>query len=165
VRPLRPEEGLVYRQLRLCALSDAPDAFGDTLSDALVRPQQWWIDRVRQISHNSDHEVLFAAVNQHQPCGLLYVRLEVPAAHFYGMWVAPALRRRGNGAALLNAGLWWARTKVARHAELWVSEGNTAAIKLYEGLGFRDTGGREPLRPGSAIRIRQMILNLADDRL
>jgi ribosomal protein S18 acetylase RimI-like enzyme len=81
------------------------------------------------------------------------------------MWVAPALRRQGNGAALLNAGLLWARTKAARRAELWVSEGNTAAIKLYEGLGFGDTGAREPLRPGSAIRIRQMILNLTDDRL
>jgi hypothetical protein len=73
VRPLRTEEGLVYRQLRLSALSDAPDAFGDTLSDALVRPQQWWIDRVHEISRNSDREVIFVAFDHHEPCGLLYV--------------------------------------------------------------------------------------------
>jgi ribosomal protein S18 acetylase RimI-like enzyme len=165
VRPLRTEEGLVYRQLRLSALSDTPDAFGDTLSDALVRPQQWWIDRVHEISRNSDREVIFVAFDHHEPCGLLYVRLDVPVAHIYGMWVAPAQRRRGNGIALMNAGLLWARTKEADRAELWVAEGNTAATRLYEGLGFHDTGMREAIRPGSAIRIRQMILKLADNRI
>jgi ribosomal protein S18 acetylase RimI-like enzyme len=106
-------------------------------------------------------------------CGLPYcaevseiiIRLEVPAAHIYGMWVAPAQRRRGNGIALMNAGLLWARTKEADRAELWVAEGNTAATRLYEGLGFHDTGMREAIRAGSAIRIRQMILKLADNRI
>ena len=165
VRPLRPEEGLLYRQLRLRALSDAPDAFGDTLADALLRPEQWWTDRVHQIAHNFDREVLLVAFNQREPCGLLYVRLEVPGVHFYGMWVAPALRRKGSGSALLNAGLLWARTREADYAELWVTEGNTAAINLYEGLGFRDTGMREPIRPGSAIRVRRMTLNITDNRI
>jgi GNAT superfamily N-acetyltransferase len=164
VRPLWPEDGLLYRQLRLRALADAPDAFADTLADALARPQQWWIDRAHEISHNSDREVLFVAFDRNEPGGLLYVRLESPAVQFYGMWVAPALRRQGNGRALLNAGLLWARTKQAGRAELWVTEGNTAAIKLYEGLGFRDTGMREPIRAGSAIRIRQMILKFTDNR-
>lgn len=163
VRPLRPEEGLLYRQLRLCALADAPEAFGDTLSDALARPQEWWSYRAQEISRDSDREVLLVAFEHSQPSGLLYVRLEGLMAQLYGMWVAPALRRQGRGAALLGSALLWARKKGADRAELWVSEGNMAAIRLYEGVGFRDTGKRDSIRPGSVIRIRQMILNLTDN--
>jgi len=165
VRHLRPEESLLCRELRLRALADAPDAFGDTLSDALARPEQWWIDRAREIAGNLEREVLFMAWNQEKPCGLIYARLEDAVAHLYGMWVAPAVRRHGNGAALLNAGLSWARTKGAERAELWVTDGNVAATRLYESLGFRQTGLREPIRPGSTIRVYQMILNLAQDRV
>jgi GNAT superfamily N-acetyltransferase len=163
IRHLRSEEGLLYRELRLRALADAPDAFGDTLSDALARPEQWWIDRAYQVVHNSEREALFMAWDQEEPCGLVYARLEDAVAHLYGMWVAPAVRRQGNGAALLNASLSWARTKGAERAELWVTDGNVAATRLYESLGFRQTGLQEPIRPGSAIRVCQMILNLADD--
>jgi len=165
IKQLRPEEGLLYGELRLCALGDTPDAFGDTLSDALARPEQLWIDRAHEITHNSEREVLFMAWDQGKPSGLIYVRLETPAAHVYGMWVAPAVRGRGTGAALLKAGLLWARTKWAERAELWVTDGNMAAIRLYKRLGFRETGLREPLRPGSAIPICQMILKLADYRV
>jgi ribosomal protein S18 acetylase RimI-like enzyme len=55
--------------------------------------------------------------------------------------------------------------KGPERAELWVTDGNMAAIKLYERLGFRETGLREPLRAGSAIRVRQMILKLASSRV
>ena len=30
------------------------------------------------------------------------------------------------------------------------------ATKLYEGCGFRDTGEREPLRPGSPLQLMRM---------
>lgn len=158
VRPVRPEEGLLYRQLRLCALSEARDAYGETLSNALLRPRQWWVHRVHEISENSDREVLFLALNHGQPSGLLYVRLEATTAHFYGMWVARFWRRLGNGTALLNAGLLWAKARKADYAELWVTEANAAAMRLYETFRFRDTGVREPLREGSLTRTRQMIL-------
>ena len=150
---------------RLYALRDTPDFFGDTLSDALARPEQWWIDRAHEIAHNSEREVLFMTWERGNPSGLLYVRLETAAAHVYGMWVAPGVRRRGNGATLLKAGLSWARTKGAERAELWVTDGNIAAIKLYKRWGFRETGLREPIRPGSTIRVCQMILKFANNRV
>jgi GNAT superfamily N-acetyltransferase len=112
VRQLGPEEGMLYREVRLFALRDTPDAFGDTLAEALLRPEQWWRDRAHEIADNSGREVLLIACDQAKSCGLLYVRLETIAAHFYGMCVEPGVRRRAPGAALLNAGLSWAKKKV-----------------------------------------------------
>jgi ribosomal protein S18 acetylase RimI-like enzyme len=163
VRPLRPEEALLYRDLRLRALAGAPDAFGDTLQHALARPEQTWIDRARELARNSDREILLMAWEQDRPCGSIFVSLEGGVAHIYGMWVDPDVRRRSIGAALVAQGLSFASKRQAHRAELWVTEGNLATFKLYERCGFRETGLKEPLRSGSTLLIRQMVIQLDDN--
>ena len=44
--------------------------------------------------------------------------------------------------------------------ELWVTEGNGAAIRLYLRSGFADTGRRNALPSNPALQIIQMSLNL-----
>lgn len=58
--------------------------------------------------------------------------------------VDPAARRRGIGAALVQAVLAWASRHGADHLALEVRAANPSALHLYERLGFR----RERLRPG-----------------
>ena len=56
--------------------------------------------------------------------------------------VAPAQRRCGVGAALLNAALAWGSTFAAEKAFLEVRVSNLAAIRFYERHGFEVTGRR-----------------------
>jgi len=51
--------------------------------------------------------------------------------------VAKALRRRGLGARLLEAATRWAKAKGAEEILLTVWEGNRAAERFYERMGFR----------------------------
>jgi len=59
--------------------------------------------------------------------------------------VEPAHRRRGWAARITSALAAWAAAAGARWAYLQVEEANTAAVRLYEGLGFR-TAHRYVLR-------------------
>lgn len=55
------------------------------------------------------------------------------------MFVVPALRRRGIGAALLEQFLAWHRSSGLRLASLAVAPANHAAIALYQKAGFTGT--------------------------
>ena len=56
--------------------------------------------------------------------------------------VLPGLRRSGIGRDLMEDAHRWARSRGAAIAHLEVRAGNTAAIGLYEGLGYRRVGVR-----------------------
>jgi GNAT superfamily N-acetyltransferase len=67
------------------------------------------------------------------------------------MWVAPAARRRGIGRALLDAAESWGRNEGCITAYLWVTEGNSAAQRLYGRASYVATGVDEPLKERSAL--------------
>ena len=56
--------------------------------------------------------------------------------------VAPEVRRGGVGRALCGAVLSWCAEHGANSVALEVRRGSAAAIALYRGLGFRETGVR-----------------------
>lgn len=58
-------------------------------------------------------------------------------AVIWGMWVAPAFRRRGYGGQLLAAGITWARDLGLETISLEVFPANIAAAALYQSAGFR----------------------------
>jgi len=76
------------------------------------------------------------------------------------MWVDPLFRRLGMAARMLDGAAGWARREGATRAELWVTEGNTAASTLYETAGFLPTSETKPLRDGAPHQIRKLIANL-----
>ena len=77
-------------------------------------------------------------------------------ATVYAMWVDPAARRQGIGEELLQELIKWASFKNAEELLLAVTEGNTAAMNLYERDGFMSTGTGGVLRPGSNLRTLSM---------
>jgi ribosomal protein S18 acetylase RimI-like enzyme len=76
--------------------------------------------------------------------------------HLVSMWVDPRYRRRGVARALVDQAVRWAAERQAREVILWVADQNTAARRLYEQLGFRPTGERQPL-PSNPARTESLL--------
>jgi dihydropteroate synthase len=157
VRQLRPEDWRVWRDLRLRALADAPDAFGETLAHARARTDAAW----EALAAPRPDRIQLVAERDGAPAGMTVavIDAEDPArADLLGMWVAPEARGTGLGGALVDAALAWTRGRAVLELSLRVAEGSDAARALYLGRGFRETGERAELREGGGLQSRTMVL-------
>ncbi len=162
VRRFAPDEWRLYRDLRLHALREAPDAFGSMYAHEARRSDSEWTSRLSR-GVSSPWDLPLVAEASDEPCGLAWVRIEEDApaiAHLYQMWVAPTRRRQGTGRALLDAAVAWARLAGAHTIVLDVTTGNNDAARLYERVGFIPTGEPKLLRPGSTLLSQAMRLSL-----
>jgi [ribosomal protein S18]-alanine N-acetyltransferase len=106
--------------------------------------------------NNATTRAWYEAELQHpEVCKVYVVRTEqVPVAGFVAFWrvhdemhinnlaVHPEMRSRGLGRVLLRETLAAAHRLGIRRATLEVRRSNTAALRLYEGAGFRVAGVR-----------------------
>ncbi|HET9849332.1 MAG TPA: GNAT family N-acetyltransferase [Candidatus Dormibacteraeota bacterium] len=147
IREWHPRDWEAYRDLRLRALEDAPQAFGSTAADARRLSEQQWRDRLAG-------RVTFAAVAGSDPIGLVSgIASDHPAdAELISMWVDPAWRARGVGGRLVEAVLRWAADGGYSTLRLWVATGNTDAERLYARYGFARTGEVQPIGGGGSDR-------------
>ena len=74
--------------------------------------------------------------------GFLVARRVASDLEILNFAVRPSDRRRGIGAALLNAALDWGKSFGAEEAMLEVRESNLAALRFYERHNFQVTGRR-----------------------
>jgi RimJ/RimL family protein N-acetyltransferase len=130
--------------LRRGALIDSPFAFLASPSDDLATSEA----AVSEMLKRAPTSVVFGAVTP-QLVGLLGLHRahQLKAAHkvnLWGMYVAPAWRKRGFGEKLLEAAISYARTLPGvSTVRLSVSGQASAARHLYEKMGFK-CWGKEP---------------------
>ncbi|HTY76977.1 MAG TPA: GNAT family N-acetyltransferase [Candidatus Bathyarchaeia archaeon] len=162
IRELERREWALFRELRLRALADSPDAFARRYVDEQAQSDAHWI-RLTESVTTPDGQVMLVAEDDGRPIGLcfgLFDKERAKTGHVGGMWVAPTGRGRGAGRALLDGAIDWARSRRLDRLELWVTEGNGPAARLYERAGFVDTGRRDALESNPALSVIQMALNL-----
>ena len=162
IRELERREWALYRELRLRALAESPDAFGRRLVDELARTDADWM-RLTESVTTPGGQVMLVAEETGRPLGLafgIFDKERAKTGHVGGMWVEPAARGRGAGGALLDAAIAWARSRGLDRLELWVTKGNGPAERLYERAGFADTGRRDVLASNPALQTIQMALTL-----
>jgi GNAT superfamily N-acetyltransferase len=160
VRAIEAGEWPLVRDLRLRALADAPDAFASTLDEERSIPEAEWMARVAANVADADVVSLLVRVDG-GPAGIVRGRVEdADTIGIAAMWVAPEARRRGAGAALLDALTAWGRSRGARWAVLWVADTNGPARSLYRSAGFRPTGARGTLREGAGIDVIELRADL-----
>jgi len=166
IRAMEADEWKQVRELRLAALQDAPDAFGEKYEVALALPEENWRARAEQGSR-PESRVLAAVAEVDGPwigmlrTGLveestadepLPVQVDVlPALEIMGVFVRPEYR--GGGAAGVATRLVeeaCVRTR-AEFGTAWavldVRVDNARAIAFYRRLGFEQTS---ILLPGDA---------------
>jgi ribosomal protein S18 acetylase RimI-like enzyme len=158
VRRLRPEDTDLLRTIRLAALEESPDAFGETLEGARTAD---WSARAVDGATFADRAV-FVAVTPVQPVGMVFVKCASPPepAFLGGMWVSPGFRRRGVGHSLVQQGREFLRLAGQTEVSLWVTRGNHGVLAFYRFLGFRETGSSSILRPGSDVLIDELRCSL-----
>ena len=162
IRELERREWALYRELRLRALAESPDAFGRKLVDELARSDADWI-RLTESVTTPGGQVMLVAEEAGRPLGLafgIFDKERAKTGHVGGMWVDPGARGRGAGRALLDAAIAWARSRGLGRLELWVTQGNSPAVRLYERAGFADTGRKDVLASNPALQTIQMALTL-----
>jgi ribosomal protein S18 acetylase RimI-like enzyme len=155
MRLVGPEDWRVWRELRLAALAEAPDAFGSRLADWQGegdREERW---RARLAVPGSRS---FVALRLGEPVGMVG---GVPGetdgvVELVSMWVGREARGLGVGDRLVGAVAEWAAQVGAEALELAVRPGNERAIALYRRNGFTDTGRPGDVVPESGLRERIM---------
>lgn len=139
-----PEEWRAYREIRLAALTDSPHAFGSTLDRETALTETEWRQRLQRSATffgYRDGKLLATATGLPQPDG---------TAEIVGVWAHPSARGTGLARATVEAVLDWAADRPS--VGLWVAQDNPGAEKLYLSLGFRRTGGQQPL-PNDPARL------------
>jgi ribosomal protein S18 acetylase RimI-like enzyme len=139
LRVLSPDDWPIWRELRLAALAEAPDAFGSRLADWQGdgdREDRWRARLDLPGSYN------LVAIRGSQPAGMAsgVPTTEDGVVELISMWVHPAARGQGVGDQLIQAVERWARDARATTLKLAVAQGNEAAAGLYRRNGLRHTG-------------------------
>ena len=162
VRRFLTEEWRVYRDLRLRALLDTPDAFGSTYEREASRTDAEWEDRLASGLTGLEQMPVVALVGE-TPVGLAWGRVDeqdATVAHLFQVWVSPEHRGQGIGRSLTNAVIAWARDLGLLALRLGVTPSHPAALRLYREAGFVEAGEPHPLRPGSPVSCQPMQLSL-----
>ncbi len=157
------EDWAEVRKVRVRALRDSPFAFESRWYEEKDLPQEFWRARLER-----DKAATFLAVREHEVIGLVtgFVDAENPErVDLVSMWVAPEARRQGVGRQLIAAVGKWAEEQAASFIELWVTETNDPARRMYESCGFTYTGKRKrgsDINPLSEVAMR---MSLRDGRV
>ena len=162
IRTLAEHEWALYKNLRLAALAESPEAFGSTFTKEVQLTDAEWAIRLASPSNSASNFPVVAELDD-QPIGLAWGRIEAaqPAlANLYQVWVHPDYRRLGAGQQLVEAVIAWALSQQAQALELGVTCGDTPAMRLYLRAGFEPVGQPEPIRPGADRLGQTMRLDL-----
>jgi ribosomal protein S18 acetylase RimI-like enzyme len=148
IRPLTEDDASAFREVRLRALQDHPEAFSSSASDFAQRPLSHLVERLRNEGQHPDNFTLgaFIAGDLVGMMGLVRDRAEKlqHKAFIWGVYVAPEARKRGVARALMLETIARARSLDGlEQLYLGVADYNTPARSLYLALGF-ETYGTEP---------------------
>ena len=152
LEPLSPRNAMVFKQVRLRALQEAPKAFGSTYARESQLSDQEWISR--SVRWGSGRSAAFLAMENGTACGIaasLLDEKDATKAQLLSMWTAPERRNLGIGRLLVNEIMAWAGQRGVRTLRLMVVSNNQSAIVFYERLGFTRTGRTEPYPNDSVL--------------
>lgn len=138
IAPLNPQDWPLYREIRLEALLDSPQAFGSVYRDQVVKPESFWRDRLVQSSAGPGSWLLFARLDG-RIVGMIgaFTNPEEPGvATVVGVYVSPSARGKGIGRAMLQAILAVVFTAGIPTARLGVNSEQVPALSLYRSFGF-----------------------------
>ena len=149
IRRLAPADAADYREVRLAALKDDPEAFSSRYGIEAARPDEDFAARLQT-------SVVHAAYREGRIVGMAGVAarsdpVEPRCAFLWGVYVRPEMRGLGIASRMLDAALEKALERFDE-ITLDVAAGNLPAIALYEKFGFARRGMPRPMQTGAGDR-------------
>jgi ribosomal protein S18 acetylase RimI-like enzyme len=160
---LSVEEWQVYRDLRLRALLEDAQAFSSTYATALESPEETWKRRLEEALKGERGWLLFAR-ERGRLVGMIGAYVEENATDtvtIVSVYVPREERGKGISAKLMESILnQLSNRPLLKRAQLAVNKDQTAAVRLYEKFGFRQTGS-EALRMGDGSLAEELTMERA----
>lgn len=152
----------LFKEVRLKALKDCPDAYGSTYESAIKRDQLSWEEQLWSTLSGGDRNTQFAFEGD-RCIGIaaLYREPTAPSGDIIMMWVDPEYRGSGAAAELVGNLISWAKESGFTAVSLDVTDSNARAIQFYENQGFHDTGEKVEVdyaRNLSGIRVTRSLI-------
>ncbi|KAB0682613.1 GNAT family N-acetyltransferase [Aureimonas leprariae] len=137
IRRLGRDDAAAFRDLRLTALRDHPDAFGAAFEEESACPIERFAERL-------EGGFVLGGGESGRLDGMagVYVPKDLKArhkAHLWGIYVRPEARGTGLAQALILGCVEYARS-VAEEVILGVATDNQAAVARYRSMGFEECG-------------------------
>jgi ribosomal protein S18 acetylase RimI-like enzyme len=145
LEPITALNVAAFKEVRLRALQDTPNAFGSTYAREIQLTDAGWA--ARGARWNGERGIGFLAMDGGIVCGIAGSFLDEAdptRAHLISMWTAPTHRQRGVGRLLVEEIAAWARGRGTSQLLLMVTSSNQPAMIFYQRLGFTPTGRTEP---------------------
>jgi len=144
IRQAQETDVSAFRELRLEALQNHPEAFSSDYSLNLAKPLSEWSDRL-QFQQRGYTEMIYFAISSEKLIGMTGIVMgnspkTEHGALIWGVYVQPHWRGFHIAEGLLTACVDWARTRVVKIVKLAVVTTNTSAIRCYTRLGFKVYG-------------------------
>lgn len=158
ITPITTDDWRIWRDLRLRALQDSPEAFRSKYSDWVSAAEDRWRDRLQG---NNGLMYNVVAEREGRPVGMASGWVDYTAedkaergvtAEVISLWIAPEARGMGVARAILTHLEDWASGIAAARVALFAMPYNERALRLYDRLGFVRVGSRpDDLAPGGEV--------------
>lgn len=142
IRRLGPSDASVFQTLRLQALRECPSAFASSYEEECTTPIAVVSERMAPAADRG----IFGVFSQSELIGSIGfgregLRKLAHKGFIWGMYVVPAFRNQRVGRQLVSHVLEFAESiQGMRQVLLRVNAANSAAIALYEAMGFKAFG-------------------------
>jgi ribosomal protein S18 acetylase RimI-like enzyme len=164
VRLLDDEEWQLYREVRLAALRDAPEAFVAGFEDEASRGEAYWRERMIRA-----HRIV--AEREDGPVGVVCLGLhneDPETGEVFGLWTAPTVRGARIARGLVSTAAQKAAEDGCRLLYFWAGSDNPSAVGFASSYGFRPTAERRPVRVADGATEKDadevaMVLSLTAD--
>ncbi len=140
VRLLTSEDAIIYKEIRLEALKNHPEAFGSSYEEESNYPLERFQGRF-----NQENSFTFGAFIDHKLIGVVTLikqtrRKMSHRADIVAMFVRADYRKSGIGKRLMSEAIALAKELNTEQVYIAVTSINEAAKRLYLSLGFKTYG-------------------------
>ena len=158
IRRVRADEVAAERSLRLRALRSDPIAFGSSYAEEAKFPEEKWRERTVAGATSGTQSTWVAEVAGVGLIGSVTIIRTERGFGVFGMWLDPDHRGSGLGRQMLVNAIRWAEEQDPTPS-FWldVNPKQHAAVRTYEGLGFRRTGKTRPLGHTAGETVEEMV--------